>query len=77
MYDKFRALQKTEYKRIMYLDSDILPLVNLDYYFHLSDPNEKSLPTILQPNLNIATRSAPYIGGMFMMYPAEGAWNSY
>ena len=74
MYDKFRALQKTEYKRIMYLDGDVLPLVNLDYYFHLSDPDEKSVPTILQPNLNIATKRAPCNGGMFMMEPAVGAW---
>jgi len=74
MYDKFRALQKTEYKRFMYLDADILPLVNLDYYFHLSDPDEKSVPTILQPNLNIATKKAPCNGGMFMMHPAAGAW---
>jgi len=74
MYDKFRALQKTEYKRFIYLDADILPLVNLDYYFHLSDPDEKSLPTILQPNLNWATKKAPCNGGMFMMDPAVGAW---
>jgi len=74
MYDKFRALQKTEYKRFIYLDADILPLINLDFYFHLSDPDEKSQPTILRPNMNIATRKAPCNGGMFMMHPAVGAW---
>jgi len=74
MFDKFRALQITKYKRFMYLDSDIIPLVNLDYYFHLSDPDEKSVPTILQPNFNSATKKAPCNGGMFMMHPASGAW---
>ena len=31
MMDKFRILQFVEYDRILYLDSDVIPLNNLDY----------------------------------------------
>lgn len=74
MYDKFRALQLTQYRRIIYLDSDVIPLVNFDYLFRLSDPQDESSPTILQPNIILASRNTPCNGGMFMMHPIEGSW---
>mmetsp|Transcript_22468 Transcript_22468/g.48801 ORF Transcript_22468/g.48801 Transcript_22468/m.48801 type:complete len:449 (-) Transcript_22468:312-1658(-) len=72
VYEKFRPLQFTQYSRVLFLDADIVPLVNLDYLFHLSDP-EHGVP-ILRPNLIMATRGEPCNTGMFMMHPEIGAW---
>ena len=74
MLEKFRPLQLTQYKRIMYLDADIMPLVNLDYLFHLSDPDHTATPTFLRPNLIVATRGEPCNGGLFVLKPEEGGW---
>eukprot|EP00978_Attheya_sp_CCMP212_P002116 scaffold4358_cov59-Attheya_sp.AAC.1 len=75
VYDKFRTLQMTDYKRVMFLDADIIPLVNLDYLFHLSDPDESSLPTVLRPNLIMASRGEPCNTGMFIVEPKLDAWD--
>lgn len=75
MFDKFRILQLVEYKRVIYLDSDILPMNSLDYLFHLSDPDETSTPTLLRPNLIQASSGEPANGGMFMVQPYDGAWS--
>jgi hypothetical protein len=58
----------------MFLDADTIPLVNLDYLFHLSDPALHPHP-ILRPNLIMATRAEPCNTGMFIMNPEEGAWD--
>ncbi|KAG7354545.1 hypothetical protein IV203_003901 [Nitzschia inconspicua] len=36
--EKFRILSLTEYSRVMFMDYDVFPKCNLDYLFHLSDP---------------------------------------
>ena len=72
--EKFRPLQLTKYKRVMYLDADAIPLVNLDYLFHLSDPDNRATPTILRPNLIVASRKEPCNAGLFMLKPDEGGW---
>jgi alpha-N-acetylglucosamine transferase len=36
MFTKFHVYSMTEYQRVLYLDSDILPMANLDYLFDLS-----------------------------------------
>ena len=35
--DRFRVLELAEYRRVMFLEPDVLPLCNLDYLFELSD----------------------------------------
>lgn len=75
MFDKFHALQLTQYRRIMYLDSDVLPISNLDYLFQLSDPDDTTLPTLFQPNVMHATLGEPANGGMFVMHPSPGAYS--
>jgi len=70
VFDKFLALNMTDYKRVMFLDTDIIPLVNLDYYFHLSDPAYTALPTVLKPNFMMATLTQPCYNGMFFMEPS-------
>jgi hypothetical protein len=73
MLDKFRILGMTEYRRVIFLDGDVVPLVNLDYLFELSDPAHTSTPTILMENLVVAGSQEPANGGFFMLAPHAGA----
>ena len=77
VYDKFLTINMTDYKRVMFLDADILPLTNLDYYFHLSDPNYEEAPTVLKPNFIMATRGEPCNTGMFYVEPNESIFKQY
>jgi len=70
--DKFRILKLTQYRRIMYLDMDILPLANLDYLFHLSDPLHTETPSVLEENVAIEGVGAPLNGGAFILAPHHG-----
>jgi hypothetical protein len=74
VFEKFRLLQMTQYKRVMFLDADAIPLANLDYMFHLSDPDNPKEPTLLRPNLIMASRGEPVNAGMFILEPKEGDW---
>lgn len=64
--DKFRILQLTEYRRVMILDADILPLTNLDYLFDMS------VNGTLKENIVIAGRSEPALGALFVLTPRAG-----
>ena len=77
VYDKFLAIGMTDYKRVMFLDADTIPLMNLDFFFHLSDPDNDKLPTILKPNLILATRTEPCNTGMFMVEPSADIFTQY
>jgi Alpha-N-acetylglucosamine transferase len=77
VYDKFLTLNMTQYKRVMFLDADMIPMTNLDYYFYLSDPEYEELPTELKPNFIIATRREPCNTGMFMVEPSKIAFEQY
>lgn len=77
VFEKFRPLQMTQYSRVMFLDSDIIPLVNLDYLFHLTDPNyggERISLHLFRPNVIIASRAEPCNAGLFILEPEEGGW---
>jgi lipopolysaccharide biosynthesis glycosyltransferase len=74
VYDKFLTINMTAYKRVMFLDADLIPLTNLDYYFYLSDPDNTQLPTLLKSNFIIATRGEPCNTGMFMVEPSNYAY---
>jgi alpha-N-acetylglucosamine transferase len=65
MMDKFRVLELTEYERILYLDSDTMPMNNLDYMF------EKSIgpDAALQENVALTFNHEPASGGFFMLKP--------
>ena len=58
-----------EYRRVMFLDADLIPLANLDYLFHLSDPEHTQTPTMLRPNVIMATRGEPCNTAFFMVEP--------
>ena len=75
---KFRVLTLTEYRRVMLLDADVLPLTNLDYLFALSDndndDHEHSGSTTasavrLKENVIVAGRWEPAHGALFVLSP--------
>ena len=43
VYDKFLTINMTRYRRVMFMDGDMLPVTNLDYYFQLSDPKYQDI----------------------------------
>lgn len=56
---KLVVLEAVEYKRVLFLDTDVMPFCNLDYVFQLSDgPNP-----ILKKNLIIALSGSPANAG--------------
>lgn len=75
VFQKFRALELTEYRRVVFMDADAIPLTNLDYLFHLSDPLHTATPTLLKPNLIMASRGEPCNAGVFMLQPQPGGWD--
>ena len=77
MYDKFFILNMVEYKRVMFLDADTIPLTNLDFYFHLSDPEYKEMPTLLKPFFLYASRKEPLNGGLFIVEPSKEIYDKY
>lgn len=68
---KFNILNLVEYSRVLYLDSDIMPLCNLDYIFNLSEGEN----ALLRENVVIAWRTEPANGGFFMMKPDHDDYN--
>ncbi|GFH56132.1 hypothetical protein CTEN210_12608 [Chaetoceros tenuissimus] len=68
MFDKFRMLSLTEYDRVMFLDSDIQPLCNLDYIFTESMGENATL----EPNVIRAGKIEAVNGGLFMLEPNIG-----
>ena len=83
-YEKFRILNMTQYSRVMYLDSDIMPLCNLDYLFDLSEPattpaessNNSNSNMRLQPNVVVAWWNEPASGGIFILEPGLGKYDT-
>ena len=71
VYDKFLTFSMTDYKRVMFLDADTVPLTNLDYLFHLSDPDYMDAPTLLKLNLIFATNGEPCNTAMFIVEPSK------
>jgi hypothetical protein len=67
----------TDYKRVMFMDGDMIPMTNLDYYFHLSDPECTDLPTELKSNFIMASKGEPCNTGMFMVTPSKEAFDDY
>jgi len=72
MLDKFRTLSLTQYRRVLFLDGDVIPLVNLDYLFKLSDELSDK-PTVLKENMVLAGTQEPSNGGFFMLTPNADA----
>jgi alpha-N-acetylglucosamine transferase len=76
MMEKFRISSLTQYKRVMYLDFDVMPRCNMDYLFHLSDPSPAQLAEDpnrfrLKPEVGVAFKADPANGGIFIMTPSN------
>jgi hypothetical protein len=74
MLEKFRILQLDSYKRILYLDNDILPYCNMDYLMELSaeassSSSEQRPPHYLQENVVLSYKTEPSSGGFFILKP--------
>lgn len=65
MMDKFRILTLTEYERVIFLDSDVLPIWNLDYMFEKSVGENATI----EENVILAYKGEPANGGFFMLKP--------
>jgi hypothetical protein len=65
MMAKFYILNLVEYSRVLFLDSDIFPLCNLDYIFNFSEGEN----ALLRENVVLAWRTEPANGGFFMLQP--------
>eukprot|EP00557_Chaetoceros_sp_GSL56_P008527 CAMPEP_0176490462 /NCGR_PEP_ID=MMETSP0200_2-20121128/7883_1 /TAXON_ID=947934 /ORGANISM="Chaetoceros sp., Strain GSL56" /LENGTH=525 /DNA_ID=CAMNT_0017887769 /DNA_START=29 /DNA_END=1606 /DNA_ORIENTATION=- len=77
VFDKFLTINMTDYKRVMFLDADIVPITNLDYIFHLSDPDYTQVPTLLKPNMITASLGEPCNTGIFMVEPSKEGFEQY
>lgn len=69
MLDKFRILELTQYDRVLFLDSDVMTLGNLDYLFVLSMQGK------LRENVGFAGKTEPMNGGTFLLTPQEGDYD--
>lgn len=65
----FRLLPLVEYRRVIFLDSDVIPIANMDYLFTLSDGPDP----LLRPNVILASRGEPCNTAVFMLQPEAGA----
>jgi hypothetical protein len=68
---KFRALGLAQYRRVLFLDCDVMPLANLDVLFELSDPNVHD-PPMLKENVVFVDYAVPANGGIWMVAPRVG-----
>ena len=68
--EKFRVLELTDYSRVLFLDSDIMPFCSFDYLFELSEPAEGK--ALLKENVVMAWREEPCNAGLFMLQPSKG-----
>ena len=72
MMNKFDVWNLTEYDRVLFLDSDIIPLANLDYMFRRQIPQEdhtKNQQPKLHPTVVISGYLQPANGGFFVLEP--------
>ena len=64
--NKFDILGLTEYRRVLLMDGDVMPLSNLDYLFYLSETG------VLKENVVVNGPWEPANAGFFMLAPKEG-----
>ena len=69
---KFHILRLVQYERVLFLDSDVLPLCNLDYLFDLTSSQQQD--GVLRENLVLAWTKEPANGGFFMLQPSLVGW---
>jgi hypothetical protein len=74
--NKFQILQLTQYRRVILMDGDVMPVSNLDYLFHLSDDHHYGVHrSTLQENVIVAGPWEPANAGFFMLAPKPGDYD--
>ena len=78
--EKFRVLEMTEYSRVLFMDSDVMPLCNMDYMFEMSEPalvseGETSELPLFKENVVISWKREAGHAGFFMLAPGPGKYN--
>ena len=74
--NKFRILQLTQYRRVLLMDGDVMPVANLDYLFELSDDNKYGPGnSTLRENVIVAGPWEPSNAGFFMLTPSLGDYD--
>jgi hypothetical protein len=68
--NKFRILALTQYRRVLLMDGDVMPIGNLDFLFELSDGKNATL----KENLIVMGTMEPANAGFFMLTPGEGEY---
>jgi hypothetical protein len=69
--EKFRILNWAEYKRIIFLEANIMPHCSLDYLFDMSVEGQ------IQNNLLISIGKQPVSSHFFLIEPTEGAFHQF
>ena len=76
MFDKFRLLELVEYERVMFLDSDAIPVCNMDYVFDLltapRPDGSNASAGAARRNLILSFNRCPAQGGFFVLAPGAG-----
>jgi hypothetical protein len=86
--NKFRVLSLTQYRRVILMDGDVVPVRNLDYLFELSDPTYSRSgqhtfvdsktgevrPLTLKENVIVAGKQEPANAGFFLVSPEQGGY---
>jgi hypothetical protein len=67
MLDKFLILGLVQYKRVLFMDGDVMARGSLDYLFDLS------VRGVLKRNIVTAGKTEPANGGFFMVAPSDNA----
>jgi hypothetical protein len=77
--EKFRVLEMTEYSRVLFLDSDVMPLCNMDYMFEMSEPAlvvEGAYESpLLKENVILSWKHEAGHAGFFMLAPGRGKYD--
>lgn len=66
--NKFHILALTEYKRVLLMDGDVMPVTNLDYLFELS------VNGTLKENVVVSGYTEPANAGFFIVEPGESEY---
>lgn len=69
--EKFRVLELLEYDRVLFLDSDVLPMCNMDYLFEESYRKGG----LLSDFVVLSDSVAPFAGGCFLVTPQKGEFD--
>jgi hypothetical protein len=73
--NKFRILTLTQYRRVLLMDGDVMPVSNLDYLFELSEDNKFGPGnSTLKENLIVSGLFEPSNAGFFMLAPKVGEY---